>query len=764
VTPTRVSRAVQVVGSLSLRTQPARGLGQLRDKHTLQTGEQEMHGATTWWALLDHVDPISLEPLSALQYPPFELKAAADTTSSSDFFDGRTLAMWLVSSGNFSHPLSRRELLRSEIVALDTHLRRHRIDQGICEVARVFDQQSRAGSTVPQELSTARREMAAMLENWLYQQRSAASALADSAAAPPARRVRNTDRTRSGRAAARAAARAASENVVSRGSDGLAVFDDDQLPSHARATARRPPAGSVVTAADYGEWSDEALARTSCDAAPKESFPALPTASRSTSASTPTLPPIVAQAAAARAAAKEAAASAAAEALAAMLARASGMRQAVRDAAGETLAAKTEAAAKAFTQEALGLARSTPGLVEELEQSFDAFIASGERRRPLRPMPRQHRRLTHELCHLYFIGTVASGVEPRRFISLVRTERTTWPYCTLSEAATMEGADHLNGTTREPPSSSSKPPPFGWPIHLFQVQCTEAALSSIIGPACRQHGAYSVEYAPERKRDRHEARVALRLRARLVFSSADAAWAVLNTIGGGCRGCFRVEPPSWTGHSTVHPAGGPAVKVDLEMTSTASSSAVALRLLLSGGAPCTALPTSRAARDASREGSGTPSRAIANPSRSRRRAAARAAPSEAWSAEHDEWTAEHAELHTSLVAMGFAEQAARRACLRVGSHPSGIEGKLEAAIDWLASLTPEDKTDDKADDALGGCGGEVPESAAGKVPHAAHSVACLPPRPHEDQGRRAAAAPTTIAARPGAAVGGNRWAALLDDE
>jgi hypothetical protein len=134
------------------------------------------------------------------------------------------------------------------------------------------------------------------------------------------------------------------------------------------------------------------------------------------------VPAAVAVAAAARAAAKQETAAAVAEAEAAAAVAARATRDESCAAAGhEAALALRTAAASSFTAEALAFARSVPDLVREIERAFDALIGGGERRRALRPMPREHRRLTHELAHLYVVGTVATGVEPHRFVSLVRT-------------------------------------------------------------------------------------------------------------------------------------------------------------------------------------------------------------------------------------------------------------------------------------------------------------------------------------------------------
>ena len=61
---------------------------------------------------MSECDPISLEPLAELSYPPLQLfvdKPWPDGKVQA-WFDGRVLASYLISTGRFSHPISRREL------------------------------------------------------------------------------------------------------------------------------------------------------------------------------------------------------------------------------------------------------------------------------------------------------------------------------------------------------------------------------------------------------------------------------------------------------------------------------------------------------------------------------------------------------------------------------------------------------------------------------------------------------------------------------
>ncbi len=52
-----------------------------------------------WWSILDDEDPITLEPLSLLRCPPFELSIHDEGTSTArrHLFDGHVLAEYIVS-------------------------------------------------------------------------------------------------------------------------------------------------------------------------------------------------------------------------------------------------------------------------------------------------------------------------------------------------------------------------------------------------------------------------------------------------------------------------------------------------------------------------------------------------------------------------------------------------------------------------------------------------------------------------------------------
>ena len=103
------------------------------------------------WA--DEDDPISLEPLAELGYPAFDLPAARERGLGSplsraqagppQWFDAKVLSAYLVSTGSFTHPLSRRPVERAECLTLDTFIRRHRLGRPV--VTTAYDHRPGAG-------------------------------------------------------------------------------------------------------------------------------------------------------------------------------------------------------------------------------------------------------------------------------------------------------------------------------------------------------------------------------------------------------------------------------------------------------------------------------------------------------------------------------------------------------------------------------------------------------------------------------------------
>jgi len=84
--------------------------------------------AGLWWSSLTDVDPITVEPLSELPYPPFTIEVNAGKSSTGEtvkvthYFDGKELANYIVRTGNFSNPNNRQPLNRVVCLRLDEYL------------------------------------------------------------------------------------------------------------------------------------------------------------------------------------------------------------------------------------------------------------------------------------------------------------------------------------------------------------------------------------------------------------------------------------------------------------------------------------------------------------------------------------------------------------------------------------------------------------------------------------------------------------------
>mmetsp|Transcript_39538 Transcript_39538/g.64055 ORF Transcript_39538/g.64055 Transcript_39538/m.64055 type:complete len:859 (-) Transcript_39538:4211-6787(-) len=91
-----------------------------------------------WWTDITENDPITMEPIAELPYPPFVVdvqtspKESAHRGGSSKnsvvhYFDGKTLAHYIVSTGNFNNPNNRQPLTRSQCLKLDQYLKQHEL-------------------------------------------------------------------------------------------------------------------------------------------------------------------------------------------------------------------------------------------------------------------------------------------------------------------------------------------------------------------------------------------------------------------------------------------------------------------------------------------------------------------------------------------------------------------------------------------------------------------------------------------------------------
>ena len=129
------------------------GLGMGKDRDSLDRAGQDFdeHGHILENTIhnldsIEDTDPITLEPLSKLEVPPFGLRV--EDGSHTHLFDGRVLAMYLVSSGQFLNPLTNVPLERADCERLDGHLRDNRLGKpcvAVCMargIARCLDEAS----------------------------------------------------------------------------------------------------------------------------------------------------------------------------------------------------------------------------------------------------------------------------------------------------------------------------------------------------------------------------------------------------------------------------------------------------------------------------------------------------------------------------------------------------------------------------------------------------------------------------------------------
>jgi hypothetical protein len=237
-----------------------------------------------WWHELDEVDPISLEPLSELEYPPFELRARLDGVRAAPgepnrWFDGRMLGSYLVSTGCFLHPISRRELLREECEALDSYLKTHNL--GTACVAHTFAHREDYTLTATPHNRVARmREEATGILAGLFANAAATSTRQRRSGGPtgrgqgsrmPIQRVPAMPGTNTGSGAA--------------GQGGLMVIDaddaaqstaiDNEIQTAWPSLPAAPPKKSWAVAAGAAEPEPEADQEEEAEPEPEEQLPPL---------------------------------------------------------------------------------------------------------------------------------------------------------------------------------------------------------------------------------------------------------------------------------------------------------------------------------------------------------------------------------------------------------------------------------------------------------------------------------------------------------
>ena len=336
-----------------------------------------------WWAnpvadggLGDIVDPITLEPLAASDAAPFELPASPPLKTTSDWFDARALAAYLVARGCFVHPISRREISAADCARLDAHLRALG-ERRIC-VAAAYEDQSRpnSGTGSAPEAAAHLQALAASLAASLFDpgppSRPGAARGAHRGAgrpprqAPPPAAPADFGRRRPLRQ--RREQLAAQRGAAVRTDGGLSIVDDDLVPSQSTGGGWEA-AAAAATSAVVGRPRDAAA----------EAFPALPALAPASAEAAPSLAAATAARRAAEAAAAEEAEAAARAADEARLAEISSGRALARRArldelqathlsrlrheAAEAAGAAAGAAAEDAAEDAEAEAEAEEGLV-----------------------------------------------------------------------------------------------------------------------------------------------------------------------------------------------------------------------------------------------------------------------------------------------------------------------------------------------------------------------------------------------------------------
>ena len=387
---------------------------------------------TGWWKQLaeEEADPITLEPLNSLPYPPFRLQLGEEDSRGA-LFDAKALADYLSAAKLFLNPLSRRALTREDCVRLDAHLRKHRL--GRYTVARDFDEavaaQEAAARVGTAEALAAQRRVAAdaVLRSFF----TSSALRRDSSgrgqpAPPPAMQqegnfaVIDDD---AGMARGRSRADVASLAVRLGAQQQLAGVGASSRTEHFPALpAPAAPVRPAWPVLGSGSGNDANIVRPSwwtLAAPPPPRRPAAPPQAPCALSST---------------------LDAAREARRKQLASAFGVDN--PDTRPSSFAAS---AAQAFTAETLALARQEPDFVRDIERRFDEALAAADancavgpkgRRVSLPAMPRAKRRLVHEVGATYHIMTQAYGEGPGRHIDLFLVPGlSSHPSCRLSDAA-----------------------------------------------------------------------------------------------------------------------------------------------------------------------------------------------------------------------------------------------------------------------------------------------------------------------------------------
>eukprot|EP00978_Attheya_sp_CCMP212_P005860 scaffold13078_cov48-Attheya_sp.AAC.1 len=109
-----------------------------------------------WWYGLREEDPITLEPLSSLPYPPFLL--------GNNYFDGLALASYMVSRSIFQNPLSREPLQWTDCHRLDQYLEQYTptTKLNVCQAFGFYESLRIKTTNVPNDVGAEARRVGAI--------------------------------------------------------------------------------------------------------------------------------------------------------------------------------------------------------------------------------------------------------------------------------------------------------------------------------------------------------------------------------------------------------------------------------------------------------------------------------------------------------------------------------------------------------------------------------------------------------------------------
>lgn len=166
-------------------------------------------------------------------------------------------------------------------------------------------------------------------------------------------------------------------------------------------------------------------------------------------------------------------------------------------------------------------AQDSPNYVADLERHLNVFMLEpAARQYKMPPMPREQRKVAHQLAEAYGLTTVSLGSEPHRYVEVVK----------VSPSASIPG-QLLSAAAKAVPTAQARQmaqDALGYLVILTDVLPgfdVEALLS-------RWVDSLTIEW-PRGSTT-----------CRLFFTSQTAAQEALRHLGGGIRGKFRVDPSS----------------------------------------------------------------------------------------------------------------------------------------------------------------------------------------------------------------------------